>query len=472
MDSFAKPLRALAEDAAWFVREKRLRLLHVVTSGDLRDSVLDVVMGQEFHADNHSPFLRLEDAYSPESRGWEDRALRVREQHAARREAMAKEGQDLPPLPPPSAEKGDALTAFAVLLRQVADARCAPLEGLVVVLAPTRMEDPREWQRELRVLVEAPKLADVRWVVVELDRSSLGPMVEALGAKALSNTCQVDENALQAELARMLDGAGGASSQAPGPAQAGAAWPRGVVPPPRKGKPTPSPAQVEAALKEAGIAPGIAGESGRQLRQKVLLAAQALRQKKVEAIQLQREARDLCLKAGLIRESVLMELILASYLAHLGQPAKALEQYEAAFVRAQQEQLPQLAAQAQLAIGALHFLARKPELAAAAYLRGAECAKAADVALLAIEGYRLAGQAWADLGKGSLATQAWRSALAVAEKAPQEEVKASSAAETARALAALCRKHGLAAQAQSLEEQSLRLEHGEELPPQEKAVAR
>ena len=470
MDSFAKPLRALAEDAAWFARQKALRVLHVVTASDLRDSVLDVVMGQEFHADNHSPFLRLEDAYSAESRGWEARALRVREQHGARREAMAKEGLSLPALPPPSPEKGDAVAAFAVLLRQVVEARCAPLEGLVVVLAPTRMEEPREWQRELRLLLEAPKLADVRWVVVDLDRSSLGSIVETLGAKALSNTCRVDEEALQAELARMLDGAGAASPGAPGPAQVGAAWPRGVVPPPRKGKPAPSPGQVEAALKEAGIAPGMAGEAGRQLRQKVLLAAQALRQKKVDAIRLQREARDLCVEAGLRRESVLMELILASYLAHLGQPAKAIEQYEAAFVRAQQEQLPQQAAQAQLAIGALHFLARKQEAAAAAYVRGAECAKEAGVALLAIEGYRLAGQAWADMGKAPQATQAWRSALAVAETAPEAEVKASSAAETARALAALCRKHGLTAQAQSLEAQSLQLEHGKEL--QAKEVAR
>lgn len=463
MDSFAKPLRALAEDAAWFAREKALRLLHVVTSNDLRTAVLDVVMGQEFHADNHSPFLRLEDAYRAESRGWEERALRVREQHMARREAMAKEGHDLPLLPPPPAEQGEPLTDFAVLLRQVVEARCTPLQGLVVVLAPTRLEDDREWQRELRLLLDAPRLADVRWVVVELDRSSLGPIVEALGPRALSNTCQVDEGALQEELARMLDAAGGASPEAPGPAQAGAAWPRGVVPPPRKGKPNPSPAQVEAALREAGVSPGLAGEGGRQLRQKLLLAAQALRQRKVEAIRLQREARNLCLQAGLSRESVLMELMLASYLTHLGQPANALEQYETAFLRAQQEKLPQLAAQAQFAIGALHFLAKKPELAATAYVRGAECARAADVALLAIEGYRLAGQVLADLGRESLATQAWRSALAVAEKAPAEEAKASSGAETARALAALCRKHGLTAQALSLELQSLRLEQGKEV---------
>jgi len=297
-------------------------------------------------------------------------------------------------------------------------------------------------------------------VVVELDSSSSGPIVEALGPRALSNTCRVDDEALQKELARMLDAAGGASPDAPGPAQVGAAWPRGVTPPPRKGRPTPSPSQVEAALREAGIPPGIAGEPGRQLRQKVLLAAQALRQKKVEAIRLQREARDLCLQAGLIRETVLMELILASYLTHLGQPAKALEQYEAAFLRAEHEKLPQLAAQAQLAMGTLHLLARKPELAAAAYVRGAECGKEAKVALLGIEGYRLAGQVWADAGKGSLATQAWRSALSVAEQAPAEEVKASSAAETARALAALCRKHGLAAQAESLDAQSFLLEQG------------
>ncbi|MCP3065182.1 hypothetical protein LXT21_41055 [Myxococcus sp. K38C18041901] len=458
MDSIAKPLRALAEDAAWFAREKSLRLLHVVTTTDLRASVLEVVMGQEFHADNVSPFFLLEDAYGEEGRGWDLRAHRVREQHAARREALAKEGMALPALPAPRPERGDGLTAFAVLLGQVLDARCAPLEGALVVLAPTRMAAAREWQRELRVLLEAPKLAAVRWVVVELDTSSSGPLMDWLGARGLCVTCRVDDAALQAELARMVERAGSTSATAPGPAQTGAAWPRGVTPPARKGMPTPAPGALDEALRGAGVAPAIAGAPGRQIRQKVLLAAQALRQKKVDAIRLQREARDLCLESGLPREALLMELILASYLTHFGQPAKALEHYEDAYARAEREGLPQLAAQAQLGMGALYHLERKPELAAAAYVRGAECSRSAGEPLLAMEGYRLAGQAWADLGKGALATQAWRSALAVAEASSAQEVKASSVAETARALAALCRRHGLSAQAQSLEEQSLRLE--------------
>jgi tetratricopeptide (TPR) repeat protein len=472
MDSIARPLRALAEDAAWFTRNKTLRLLHVVAPSDLRESVIGVVMGQEFHADNLSPFLRLEDAYSARSQRWEARALRVREQHAARCEAMAKEGQELPALPPLLPEKGSPLTAFAVLLRQVVDARCPPLDGLVVVLAPTRVEDARDWQRDVRVLLDAPRLSEVRWVVVEPECSTLDPVLEALGGRGLSNTCQVDEEALQEELGRMLDAASGAAPDAPGPAQVGAAWPRGVVPPRRIGQPSPSPDRVEASLKELGIAPGIAGEPGRQLRQKVLLAAQALRKGKVEAIRLQREARDLCLQAGLTREALLMDLVLAGYLTHLKQPAMALEQYEATFSRAKAERMLQMAAQAQLGMGALHLLDRKPELAASAYLRGAEAAKEAGIALLAIEGYRLAGQALMDMGKEPLAVQAWRSALAIAEQAPAAEAKASSAAETARALAAICRKHGLAAQASALEAQSLQLEQGEASPPQGKAVAR
>ena len=55
------------------------------------------------------------------------------------------------------------------------------------------------------------------------------------------------------------------------------------------------------------------------------------------------------------------------------------------------------------------------------------------------------------------ATACWRHALALSDEAPPPEAKASSAAEVAAALAALCRAQGLDAQARALDAKAAEL---------------
>src|SRR5579863_2006040 len=98
MESYAAPFRALASASGWFARAPEIRLFNVVTSPALREAAIDVVMAQEYHADNRSPFVRLEAPWTTGDTGWEERSKALREQHEKRRTAFAKEGIALPPL--------------------------------------------------------------------------------------------------------------------------------------------------------------------------------------------------------------------------------------------------------------------------------------------------------------------------------------------------------------------------------------
>jgi hypothetical protein len=456
MESFALPLKSLAEEASWFVRDQKVRLLHVVTTADFRDAVMKVLMGQEFHADNRAPFVRLDDSFSRSSPGWKERAARVRAQHQALVDAMAK-GKASRSLPF-AASSPSELASFAVQVRQVADAAPTPTRGLVVVLAPTRVDDPEDWSAAVQGLIVSARLSDIRWIVVDLDRSTLGSLVEELGATAMEARAFVDEAALDREVAETLDRATVTAGSAPGPALMGAAWPAGVSPPPRPGMTTLPPAELKAAMIAAGISPAVTPDEAHSLRTLVLRAAQALKADRgPDAVRLQREARDLCNTIGMPTQAVMMELVLGTYLVQLGQRKLAVETFRSASERAETSDMPKEAAQAQLALGALAAVDGRPDLATLAYARAGELSVRAGITILAIEAYRLAGMHCADL---SLKVQMWKRALSVATALEPAAQKASSAGETARGLATLLRKNGLHQQASEMDRQGAQLDAG------------
>lgn len=454
MESFARPLRALQDALAYFVRARELRVLHVLTDGDLRVAALTLASAAELLPDNSDAFVTLEDAFTAADEGWTSRAARLRERHALRRQKMAEEGRALPELPPPPTGLLPA-AAFAAQLRQIAETRADWISGVVVVLAPTRVDDARAWADAVRALVESPALRDVRWILVEVESNSLAPLLERMGESALRVTCRIDDEASRKDLAQMLDAAA-SSAGASGPARIGAAWPRGVRPPPRPGRPDLSPEQAQVQLEAMGVSlPPMAGALGSELTRRVLLAAQAMRdQRGAEGVRLQREARDLCLRAALVREAVLMEIVLGAYLVQLGQRPAALEAYGAAARRAREHQFADLAAQAHMGAGAVLLVERERERAAAEYAKAGAAAREGGATLLAIEGFRMAGQVLLEAGREQQAAQAFREALALAEAAPPPEARASSAPEAARALAAVCRRRGLETQACALEAQA------------------
>jgi hypothetical protein len=72
----------------------------------------------------------------------------------------------------------------------------------------------------------------------------------------------------------------------------------------------------------------------------------------------------------------------------------------------------------------------------------------------------MAGQLALGENAEAQAVECWKKAIALCEPLPPAVVRATSAAEVGRALAAVVRKRGQESQARSLEEQSHRWEHG------------
>jgi tetratricopeptide (TPR) repeat protein len=457
MESYAAPIRALAEEFKWFVRAKEVRCFHITTETDLRKAVVTMAAAQEMHPENRAPFFLLEDAFVSEDDGWSLRVDRVRAHHGERQKAFAKDKvvlADLEARP----ETGTTVGDFAQQLVQVLNTRVEWNDGLVVILAPTQVSDAVTWSAAVEALVAAPALSAVRWMMIDLESPTLGPWVEALGVAAMRTRCAVDAGAAQKEFGDMLDTMEAVPEGVSGPARMGAAWPKGVVPPSRVEYPVVTQAELEATLAQAGVAVPAAAKVGQTLGLKVLRASQAMRQRRdADAVRLQREARDLCLENGLIRDGVVMELILASFLVAMERRDEALSMYTQSIARADERSFVDLSAQGHMAMASLYALARRRDDAYNSYYLAAQKAQEADLKILAIEGWRMAGQIRFEAHDHEGAAKLWRHALAVVEEAPLPEAKASSAAEVATSLAALCRSQGLDAQARVLDAKAAEL---------------
>jgi hypothetical protein len=304
MESFARLVRDLSDTISWFVRAREIRVFHARTTADLRTTALRLIASGELHADNRSPWVVLEDPATAgdADNGWASRLERLRALHDARRARMAEEGEALPELPERPAA-GGPLAAFGAQLAQILSARASWHEGLVVVLAPTRVDRPAALLDDLRTLVQSPSLAAVRWIIVDPDPAPLAPIASRPGVgRFLLFDARVDEAEAARDLDRMLDAASMAPPDISGPARVGAAWPAGVSPPPRRDRPPADPATVEALLRQEGISLPLAGARGTELARAVMRGAQAMRRGEASAaVDLQTRARDLCVEAGLGR---------------------------------------------------------------------------------------------------------------------------------------------------------------------------
>lgn len=452
MEAYAKPIRALAEAMQWFVRATEVKALHALVETDLAKAALTLIAAQELQPANRAPFFVLEDAYARDDEGWGLRVDRMRAHHDARRKAVEKDGGELGALPP-RPETGTPARDFIEQIEQLLATKLEWNEGLVVVLAPTRVDDEAGWEASVEQLVSAPRLADVRWVLVDLERATMGAWLDAMGTRAMRVVVAVDAAAAQAELGGMLDAMEAAPEGVSGPARTGAAWPRGVTPPPRPEYPVTNREELDRALAAAGVVVPEAARVGPALGLKVLRASQAMRQRRdADAVRFQREARDLCLAHGMMRDATVMELILGSFVAGMERRGEAIEVYRQAIARADEHGFAELSVQALMAMAALQLVDRRRDAACETYVAAAHKAAEADVKLLAIEGWRMAGQLRLDAGDHTGATTFWRRALALADEAPPAEAKASGAAETAAALAAVYRAQGMEAQARALDD--------------------
>lgn len=471
MEAIARPLRLLQEEIAWFTRATDLRLLRVATDATLRAPVLDLVMGYESHSDNRALFFRLEDPFEGAQRGWPARIQRLKDQLAEKTTALVPAGIHLLPLP--EAPGGSAVghgasnVEFAATLRRMARVLAEPLTQLVVVMAPVRIEARERFADELSALIGAAGLEHVRWVVVtaEADHPALATTAAGLGSRALSCSAAVDPRDEESDLAAM-----GAATVAELPGVlAAAASPRrwrapgampDVLPPARVGRQPIAPSDEE--LVAAGLSPKFVNGGGEAMKKLVLGAALAMRQGKMaDALTLQARAAAHCGEMNMPREQIINLHVLGGYALAAGQMERTRKIYGEAGELARKHALVEAQAQSELALGMLESTNRRPAEAAVHYSAAARLAETAKIEPLAIECWRMAGQLALDSNLEQSAAECWKRALTVAGMLDPALAQLTSAAEVARALAAVCRKRGLVAQAQALEQQSQKLDQGD-----------
>jgi tetratricopeptide (TPR) repeat protein len=463
MDSLTKPLERVVEAIEHFVRTPSLKCLYVTTSQMLRMSVLQHLAAAELFDFNKTPFFVLEAATEPGDDGWATRTDELRDDWELLSEEAPAGAMD--PLWPEQQAK-TALARFGMELGRASSALNPPATGLTIVLAPVWVSDAKPWCTALSTLLWERGLPRVRFVIVETDTTHGLELLEDHRAHLEHIDARVNDKAIADEARARLEAMKSAPAGASGARLAGAAGPD-IAPPPRKNQPAPlTPAQAAEKAKELGIpAAYLQPDVMQRLNLMLMSAALAARDKNLpEAVRHQREARDFCTAQGMHRESVVNELILGSYLLQGGSTDKALELYREARRRAEQHKLPEQTVQSQMAVAACLFILKRLDEAATAYAEAGNLGIEQKSVPLAIESFRMCGQIAASRGHLEQAGSAFRRALAAAESAP-DVAGASSAPEAARQLAALCRKHGMTAQADSLEAQATAMEAAAVQPP-------
>ena len=278
LQGISDALDHLHNDATWFARARKTRLMTVSCSGDLRKAALQLLKGMVFHADNFSPWLFLEDAHLSDDAGWTNRAVRLVSQWNLSRKAFAEHGTDLGELHPPSMPENPAPRSprgllsptrkllpshscgrppaeLVIFARTVSEALLAlrpPLEGLVVVLAPTVVQHPVSLESSLELLLGRRELTECRFVLVlDVDVEPPSRLVQALGDRALTCDCVLDAERFDNDLAAFI-----------GSGQNSGATPRGVMPPPRiDDSPQIPREQRDKLLRDAGIEPALLDEA-------------------------------------------------------------------------------------------------------------------------------------------------------------------------------------------------------------------
>ncbi|UQA63218.1 hypothetical protein [Polyangium aurulentum] len=465
MQCLTDPLERVAEAMRVFIDRPALRLLHVTTADAIRIPVLEHVMAAEHDAENLCPFVCLEAPVEEGDDGWGIRAveLRVDMEALCEREATAPEGAaEVRSMPAEARAKTD-LGRFLLELRVAVQCLGKPLAGLVVVLSPVWVRDVARWQEDVRALLAREDLGRVRWVLVDLEEPISLDVARGLGASAYLVDARIDVAALQEESDALAASIESAPSGAWGARATGAAGPD-EAPPPRYNARALDPEELRALAEGANLPPEVLSvEPMQKLRALITGAARAARNRDVAgAVAKQREARAFCKGIGWRKGAVMMACLLGGYALQAGAPRAALDIFTEARDEATEEDMAELAAQAEMARGTCLLLEKRDDEAARSFAEAGMLAGELGSKVMAIEGYRMCGQILLGRGDEKHAVQAFVRALEYAEGATPQERATSSAAEAMHALASVCRAHRLGAQADALEAQAAAMERGQE----------
>ena len=166
MESLGPPIERLLEAMAAFVRTPATKLLHVDAAVRMRKGCVEAVMAHERDPANTAPFYLFEQEHTGAAPGWSERAEHARAQHAHRATLMEGHGESLPSLPDAVAT-APGQAQFATALLQLAHGQPSGAHGMVVVLSPSTLDAVEAWHAGVQPLLLDPKLAAVRFVVIE-----------------------------------------------------------------------------------------------------------------------------------------------------------------------------------------------------------------------------------------------------------------------------------------------------------------
>jgi tetratricopeptide (TPR) repeat protein len=462
LEAYVRAIDRAREALRWFVAGPQPRLLHLRSTGSLREALLPEIDAAQENPESQRPFLFIESSFlGAGDDGWRSHAEELGQEYAALREEGAAQNPpiELPELPQAPSSVTD-LAAFGARLESVTKSVGGRLPGVVIVLAPAAVLDVPLWVREVRLLVDAPALAALKWIVLDICEGGTEALAQPAEGGVESTDALPDATAMGATMDALLAGMKSAPPGSEGHRLAGMAGPR-QAPPPRKRQPSASAADRQALaqpeLAPRGLAGAADGERMRELRIAVLEAARAFEQgRPSEGIQAQLRARDLAVQAGLFDNAALIELSLGAYLLQAGAPEQALSVIEQARERAEQAKAPGVVAQSYLSKAGTLLVLQRPEHAVDAYLAGGRAIESEEgvTSLLAVECYRLAGQVSLGMKRPEAALDAFGRAIAIASEAPADQRAASSAPMAARDLAALYREQGMRDRAEALEKQA------------------
>ncbi|MCC7541817.1 MAG: hypothetical protein IT379_36700 [Deltaproteobacteria bacterium] len=454
MRSWTEASYRLADSVRWLSRASAARLLLVQTNAAWRKPALDVIALGEHEEDNLRPFVWLESPWT-KTGGWDERIAELQEETEALRTALREAELELLPLRSEDAPRRSDAERFARALYRLSAAIPEPLESLVVVVAPLVRDDDPGVLAALRSLVLHERTKPIRWALIdERDDAALAALAKDLGEQALVVRAQPDPAQLDRDVNDTL------SAVAAGSGAAGATWsplripvwddpeqPTGLVEEP--------PVATQAPRAAPDLAP-LGPTLHERLQRLIAQAVLAMRENRsLDAIRLHREARDLMFLHGSASDGIRMELLLASVMIGAGFRREARDLLVLSSERAKEAELPALLAQVELCRGGV-LLALKEDASAAAVLATAgRAAEDAGERGMALEAYRLSGEAAVRAGLVEQAVEAWQRAVIVSGDDPgQPTTETHDAAAMAARLAQSCAKQGLTAQADSLNAQA------------------
>ena len=197
VDGFVgQAIERVVEATEWFIRTPSLRVMHVVTSGLLRNVVLKHLTATELLEANTCPFFVLEAPTEPGDSGWSLRSEELRGDWEALLES-APAPSELAPLWPEVRDQSP-LARFGLEVGKALAVLHPPMTGLVIVLAPVWVRDVPRWRDDLAILLDLKHLSRARFIVVDVDEACSMPVIE-LRALAERVDARIDDDALRKE---------------------------------------------------------------------------------------------------------------------------------------------------------------------------------------------------------------------------------------------------------------------------------